>query len=168
MAFIPLTTNEIATGNPVANTTQTKIKDNFEDHEARLIAVESGGVVSYPPIVLRVNHYYDQFGAETGLLKTVTNFAITITGVRLYIDQAGTAGTTTIDIKVKSGAGAFTSILTTLPSVAFGAGNDTVSVNGVLDATKVNLSAGDIIRLDTTSVQTLGKGFTVRIDYNKT
>lgn len=168
MSFTSITSGEIQSGKPVRSDTQTKIKDNFEDHESRLQSLEGGSATTYPPLIMRVNGFYGLYGATNALIKTTTNFPITITGVRVLIDQAGSSGTTEIDLKVKSGVGAFTSILLTKPSVNFSAGNDAISSNAVLDATKVDLLAGDIIQLDLTSVQTAGDGFLVRIDYNRT
>lgn len=168
MAFTSLTSGEILTGQPTSNTTATKIKDNFDNHEARLISVEGGGNVTYPPLIMRVNGHYDTLGATIGILKTVTNFALTITGIRIYIDEAGSSGSTEIDLKFSRAGGAYTSVLNTKPSVVFSAGNDAVSTNAILNSSYVDLEAGDILRLDTTSVQTGGRGFYVRIDYNKT
>lgn len=166
MAYSAITTSEIATGQPVANTTQTKIKDNFADHETRILALEGGSSVAYPPIIMGVQGYYGDQGPADSWEKFIPNFALTITGIRLYIDQAGTAGSTEIDVQVKR-SGSYSSCFTTRPSVAFGAGNDAVSTNQVLDPTKVSVQAGEIIRLDTTAVQTNGHTFYVRIDYTK-
>lgn len=168
MSFNAITTTEVGAGKPTTTTTFTKIKDNFDNHEQRIGALETGGTTTYPPIILRVNGYYAIPGALTNVLKTVCNFDLTITGVRLYIDTAGTAGTTEIDLKVSHLGGAYNSIFTTKPSVLYSVGSDGVSVNGVLDPTKVDLISGDLIRLDTTNVQTNGFGFMVRIDYIKT
>lgn len=168
MPFTALTSTEIASGKPNSSSVFSKLKDNFDNHESRLLVVESGGAVAYPPIIMRVNGYYAWKNLTNGLLKTTMNFNLTITGVRLIIDTAGSAGTTEIDLKYKRGAGAYTSILTTKPSVAFGAGNDATSTNAVLDLAQVNLLAGDFLRLDLTSVQTGGNSFMVRIDFTKT
>ncbi len=161
MSFTAITDGEIATGEPVAATTQTKIQEDLNDHESRIQTLEIQ-VGTFPPIVLRVNGYYQ---LATEILKTTTNSSITITGVHLLIDKAGSAGTTEIDVKVKSGVGSFTSIFTTKPSVAFSSGDDAISTNAILDATKINLIAGDILALDITSIQTDGWSFLVRIDY---
>jgi len=168
MSFTAITSGEIESGKPVRSDTQTKIKDNFDDHESRLQSLEGGASTTYPPLILRVNGPYSLYGALTSILKTTTNFPITITGVRLLIDTAGSAGITEIDVKYKRGGGSWTSILTTLPSVSYTAGNDALSSNGVVDVSESELEAGDIIRLDTTSVQTGGVGFLVRIDYART
>jgi hypothetical protein len=163
MSFVPLTTGEIATGEPVTTATATKIKDNFDDHEERLQVAELSSA-SYPPIIFRVNGYYN---VVSSLLKTTNNFDLTILGARILIDIAGTSGITEIDLLRKRGVGAWESIFTTQPTVAFGAGDNSLSTDTILDPTKVDLEVGDILRLDITSAQVGGKGFLVRIDYNR-
>ena len=168
MSYNAVTTPEIAVGEPVKNSTLTKVKDDLIDHESRIVSLEGGSAVVYPPIEMDIRGYYADQGAASDWCRHHPNFDITLTGARLYIGTAGTAGTTEIDILVKSGGGAFTSIFTTKPSVAFGAGSNSVSVNGVINPAMANVLAGDIIRLDTTSVQTDGHNLEVRIDYIKT
>lgn len=167
MSFTAITTPEVTSGKPVTADVGLKIKDNFDDHESRLLSIEGGAGTTYPSIVFRVNgpYYHGWSGTITGLVKSAVNFSITITGVRLIIDTAGSSGTTEIDVKFKRGGGSWTSILSTKPTVAFGAGDDATSSNGVVDAANNDLLAGDLLRLDLTSVQTGGSGFTVRIDY---
>lgn len=168
MSFTAITTGEIESGKPVRNDTQEKVRTNFNDHESRLQSLEGGSATTYPPMIFRVGGPYGYYPAADGILKTTTNFPITITGVRILIDTAGSSGTTEIDVKYKRGGGAWTSILTTKPSVSYSAGNDALSSNGVVNPAEADLQAGDIIRLDTTSVQTNGIGFLVRIDFNRT
>lgn len=167
MAFIPITTEEITTGKPVANTTQTKIKDNFDNHEDRITSLESGGAVEYQPIILSVQGYYGDLGTYTGAVITTIGFDIIVTGIRLIIKEAGSGGTTACDLQVMPPAGSFATVLTTQPSVASSAGNYATSSNGVLDPAETTILAGSIVRLDITSSQSGGKGFIVRIDYVK-
>lgn len=161
--YTPITSTEIESGKPVATTTQNKIKENFEDHETRLQNVESSSAV-YPPITFRCSGKPTLFD---GFLKTTANFSFTISGARILVDQAGSAGTLEIDILRKRGAGSYESIFTVKPSVAYTDGNDALSTNAVLDEDKIDIEAGDILRLDITSIQTGGKNFLVRIDYNR-
>lgn len=163
MPFTSITTTEIASGKPVAATTQTKIKDNFDNHESRIVTIESAGS-AFPPIIFRVNGGYC---VKSALIKTTANFSFNITGIRILVDTAGSAGTIEVDVQKKTGAGVFESVLTTLPTVLFSAGNDALSTNAILNPTKVGVVAGDILRLDITSAQTDGLGFLVRIDYNR-
>jgi hypothetical protein len=117
---------------------------------------------------MRVNGYYSDIVSLDNVLKTTANFPLTILGVYLLIDKAGSGGTTEIDVKRKRGGGAWTSILSTKPSVASAAGDDAISSNGVPNPLYTDIDAGDILRLDLTSSQTSGKGFLVRIDYQRT
>jgi len=168
MAFVPLTSGEIASGQPVLNNTATKIKDNFDNLDGRLTDVETGASTVYPPIILKVGGFYSTLGVYQNAVLTTCNFNLTITGVRLLIEECGSSGTTEIDILYKRGAGAWTSVLTTKPSVTSASGNYALSTNAVLDLDEVSLEAGDLIRLDITSTQAgNAKGFLARIDFNK-
>lgn len=163
MSYTAITSGEIATGQPVASTTQTKIKDNFADHESRLQTVEAANS-AFPPIIFRVNGPYFVLSSA---LKTTANFSFDITGVRILIDQAGSAGSTEIDIQRKRGGGSYESIFTALPVVSYVDGNDELSAAGTLNPTKVDIQAGDILRMDITSAQTDAVSFLVRVDYNR-
>ena len=165
MSFTVITPGEIASGEPVNATTMGKVKDNFDDHESRLQVIESGTATTYPPLIFRVGGSIWIQGALDGIIKTTTNFPIQITGARLISDVAGSSGTTEIDIKWKRGSAGWVSIFSTKPSLSYSAGNDATSSNAVLNASNVELLAGDLIRLDLTSVQTDAYGFTVRVDY---
>lgn len=167
MAFTPITTTEIATGKPLTNDTLTKVKNNLDDLDARVTALDL--TVAQPPIIFGVygNPAFLTI-PYTGFEKTTLNFNLTVTGVFILIDTAGSAGTTEIDLKYSRSGGAYTSILTTKPSVSYTAGNDAISSNAVLNPSYVNLLAGDILRLDITSAQTASRNFLVRIDYLKT
>ncbi len=166
MSFNPLTSGEIASGEPVSTTTQGKVKENFDDHEERIEALEAS-VSDFLPLILSVRGPYAAFGARDNVIKTTSNSSFTITGVRLLIDIAGSSATTEIDIKRKRGGGSYESIFSTKPSVVYSAGNDALSSNAVLDLTKVDIEAADILRLDITGVQVGGSGFVVRIDFDR-
>jgi hypothetical protein len=168
MSYSAITSDEVQAGKPVTSSLLTKVKDNFTDHETRMVDLENGSAVDYPPIIMRVNGAYSSvLGVAVNYLKTTCNFNLRVTGVRLIIDTAGSSGTTEIDIKYSRAGGAYTSILTTKPSVASSAGSDATSSNAVINNTHRDLQAGDMIRLDVTSVQTGGYSFMVRIDYTK-
>lgn len=171
MVFTPIQVSEIATGQPVSNETQTKIKENFENLHSRLTTLEGGGSTVYPPIIMRVNGYYGESGdlliPANNLLTTTLNFNLTVTGVRLICEKAGISGQTVIDLKYKRAAGAWTSILTTKPSVSFSAGDFATSTNAVLNPAEVNLQAGDFISLSVDDAQKRASNLFVRIDYIK-
>jgi hypothetical protein len=167
MAYTAITTTEIESGGPTTTTLLGKVKENFSNHESRIQDMEGGGAIAYPPILLSVKGYYGDQGPAEGWVKYFPNFNGTITGARLIIDQAGSANSTEVDVLIKSGVGSYTSIYSTKPIAAYTDGDDYTSTNQVLDSGNVDFLAGDIIRLDTTSVQTNGHSFYVRIDYTK-
>lgn len=163
---------EIQSGNPITNDLLTKVKDNFENVDERLTSLETGGGQVFPPMLLSVKGDYGSEGTltipATNLVKSTINFNLIITGVFLIIDQAGSAGTTEIDLKYKRAAGSYTSIFTTKPSVIYSEGSDAISSNAVVSPTHGILQAGDLLRLDITSAQKNASGLIVRIDYIKT
>lgn len=164
--FEALTNEEIETGEPVKASTLTKVQENFDDHESRLQNVE-GSVSDFPPIILRVNGPYGSFPVRDNVTQTTANFTFNIIGARILVDLAGSSGTLEIDIKKKRGAGAWESIFSTKPQAGFGSGDNYLSTNQILDGTKTEVQAGDILRLDITGTQVEGIGFLVRIDYNR-
>lgn len=175
MAYNALTETEVTSGKPTSTTVFTKVKDNFDNHESRIQAVETGSSTVYPPIILRVNGDYTTYGGLTDILKTTLNFNLTLTGVRLIVENKGTASNTEIDLLYSRSGGSYTSVFNTKPKCNYQDGNDFTSATtgngsqaGVLNPGEVNLQAGDILRLDLSSAQTGGRNFLVRIDYNKT
>lgn len=157
----------ISYDNTSSGATATNVQDVIDEIFAE--GVGGGGSTGvFPPIILRVNGRYSQLGAADDILRTTINFDINITGVRILIDKAGSAGDTEIDIKYKRGDGPWTSIFSVPPVANYADGDDFLSDSGTLDGTQGELKAGDIIRLDQLSVQTDGVGYLVRIDWNRT
>lgn len=165
MAFTVINSSEIVSGEPVSSTTATKIKDNFDDHEARLLSIEGGAGTTYPPLIFAVNGAYKDRSGFGELCFTTTNFPMEVTGIRLIIIRAGSAGITEADVQFKRGGGAWTSLLTTKPSVSYSSGDYAISSNAVLNSSYTTLEAGDLLRINLSSAQARGMGFIVRVDY---
>lgn len=169
MAFVAVSSGAIAVGEPVTNTTLDLIRTDLDDLDSRITTL-AVGTVATTPIILSVNGVYTNYVAN-GILKDTINSNIRVTGVFLLIDNAGSAGSTTIDIKYSRAGSAYTSILSTLPSIPYTAGNDKISSTSgtaaVVNATYRDLDAGDLIRLDITAAQTGGRNFMVRIDFSQ-
>lgn len=145
------------------------IKTNLEDHDTRLIALET----LVRQIQFKIEDFYYDFATSSTLpITNVMNFKlledITIIDCQLWVDINGSAGTNEVDIQFKRGAGAWTSILTTKPSVGFGSGSNFTSANGVLNNAFNDLLADDLLRLDVTNLQTDGFGFAALLDYQRT
>ena len=174
MAFTPLTTTQVAPGQPVTGTLMGLIKTDLDDHQTRITTLEGGGSTVYPPIVLSVFGYYDAPGVQNDLVRTTCNFNLQIIGAYIITDVAGTSGTLQVDVKFKRPGATvgqpgfnWTSVFTTLPSIASTAGSDATSASGIMNTTFSTLLAGDLLRLDTTSLQTFARGFNLRLDFNK-
>lgn len=165
MAFVALNSTEILSGKPVKNDLTLKIKNNFDDHESRIGVLETA-IGSFRPIEFVVQGEYWRYGgSQTEVMIDRMNYNMTLTAARLMIKTAGTSGTTGIDILYKRGAGAWTSIFSTTPSVLYSVGDYGISTNAIFSTTA--LLAGDLLRLDILSVQTLGNGFDLQLEYVK-
>lgn len=162
MAFTAITSAQVAAGEPTAQELFSKVRLNFDDHESRIVATENA-INEIKVIEFFAAGQYSQRSSQNEVMFTSTPNNITLQGARLRIQTAGTAGSTEIDIKYKRGAGAWTTVFSTRPSVAFGSGDYAVSTNAVFSTTA--LLAGDLIRLDIIAVQTIGTGFDFNLEY---
>jgi hypothetical protein len=168
MVYDPITSDEIEAGEPTKQELFTKVKENFDDHEDRIGDLEGGTSTTFKDETWNVWGDYSYYGARTQIMIQRLSLNITVLASRLFVHTAGSAGTTEIDFLFKRGVGAWTSIFSTKPSVAFGAGDNAVSSNSVLNPSYVELEAGDLIRMDITSVQTNGEGLTGLITFEMT
>ncbi len=160
MAYVTITDQEIEVGEPTAKPLFDKIKDNLDDHEDRLGAIEVAAT-SRPPIDFGVFGIMQAPFAYDGLLIYRTPIDITATGVRLLQKIAGASGTLTVDIEYKRGGGAWTSILTG-PISLTSADGDLALESGVLAIT--DFLAGDLFRLNVDSVQADQEDFIAYIE----
>jgi len=161
VAFITLSAADLVAGEPTKQEIFTQIKDNEDNLDSRLTVVE-GSTNLYRPIQFDVLGLYGDGIVQDGLMFDLVRFDITVTNVLLFIHDAGTAGSTTIDVEYKRGVGAFTSILSSPLSVAFGTGDYAI---GTETLSTTALLTGDILRLNVDAVQTLGQGFSVLIEF---
>lgn len=169
MAFVPIPENPLLPGKPVTTDILAAIRSNFSNLDSRVTSVEGGGNVVYPPILLRLNGNYASIPLYEQTLLTTINFSLTLTGVFLICENAGSSGDTEIDVQYKRGVGSWTSVFNTKPKVNYADGALAISSNGVLNFSLVNLLAGDYLRLLLTAKQGgTPRGLLVRIDFNKT
>lgn len=163
MSFITLTEEQIATGEPTAQELFRKLKDNFDDHEARLGTVE-GSVNSYPPIRFAVTNYY-LYTPITEVDVERIPFDIVVLGVRLIVIDAGSSGTLEANIEYKRGAGAWTTILSVNPSVPYTDGSYAISSNAVVSVPQLLL--GDLIRLNILTPQIGNIQFLLLLEFER-
>lgn len=160
MAFETLTTAEITAGKPTAQELFRKLKGSLDDHESRLLTVESA-VNQLPPISFDVIGTLNSPTAMDGVLHYRANRALNLLAVRLFVVNAGSAGTLTIDVEYKRGAGAWTSVLDTVISASYTSG-DLYVTSGVVAVSAIH--SGDLLRLNVDSVQTDMTDFSVYLE----
>lgn len=165
MSYEQINTSEIETGDPVTADLWEKVKNSLDDHEDRVSDLEAGASAR-EPLAFYVKGNYSSFGAVTGVAYRRLFANITLTGGRLFIIDAGSSGTTQIDIQYKRGVAAFASIFSTLPSAVYSDGDYFLSTNGVLSVTQ--LLAGDVLRLDISTSQIGNEEFHVYLPFDVT
>lgn len=159
MAFIALSTAEIQSGKATKQELFQKTKDNFDDHESRISDLEASAT-STDPFVFTVQGMAP-IQDELSIIRVP--FGITVTGVKLFVWQAGNAGTVTVDVERKVGAGAWATILTSTIASAYTAGDyDLVNAAGI---SIPSIAAGSFLRLNIDSMQSGLSGFQVIIEY---
>lgn len=164
MAFVTLSSAAIATGQPVTADLMLKTKNNFDDHDLRITALENG-LDNPRPLFFDVKGSYFLYGGLTGIAYQRIWANLTLTAAQLFVPAAGTAGTLDVDILYKRGSGSWTTIFSARPTHAFGAGDLALST-GTLAVTA--LQAGDVLRLDTIGVETNNLEFQVYLPFTVT
>lgn len=120
------------------------------------------------PITFQINGPYSVDGAnQTEVILDRVAFNLTITGAKLLIKTAGTGGTTETDIQYSTNGGSsWTSVFSTKPSVSASFGNYAESSNAAVLENGVSLSAGALLRLNITQVQSGNPdGFILQVFY---
>lgn len=163
MAFSAISSDWLDIGDPNKKELWDLVKSNLDDLDDRLSDVEAA-TTSESPIQFQVDgEYYRGVSSITGASPIIrVPFNITLTSGRLQIIDDGSSGTLTTDVKYKRGAGAWTTIFSSIPSLAQG-GGDYGTDTGTLSVTDID--AGDILRLDITSVMVGNDQFNVYLEW---
>lgn len=159
MAFSAITTAQIQVGEPTKKELFQKTKDNFDDHETRILDLE-GGATSTFPLAFVIKDSGSVYDAAAYIRVP---FDITVTSVVLMVLDAGTAGTLEIDVTTNQG-GPFSTVLSggNLTRI-FSAGDfSSVTSSGIaID----DIDSGKLLRLDVKAVQTEMRDAFVTINY---
>ena len=159
MAFTTINPLAIQVGSAVKKDLWDVVKDDLDDLNTRVNAVEA----SAPKI--KVIEFYcvnaSSFQTATGIYyyKSVDNFTLTSAFIQIF-EKGSLTGTFQADI-LKSTTNldgpSFSTVFTTKPSINFAtAVNYETSTNQVFDPTKVSISVGNYLRLDLTQLPTSG------------
>jgi len=160
MAFTTIPGTDIEVGKPTKKSIFQKTKDNFDDHETRISAL-TAGAAKIENFVFEVANLA-QYSPNGSSLERISLFRasrdMTIVNVQVYVLHSSsgsppTAGTLELDILKGSTLATLSTIFTVKPSVTTFAEEDT---NGAVAfvATGEDVSQGDWLQLDITSLQT--------------
>lgn len=156
MAFVSLPTRNV--GDPVVIDDIIQTKLNFDDHETRISQLETNDsrIVVYNGVIYNASN----FSTLTGILfrRMPQNFTLTSATITIFT-VAGITGTLQVDVKKNTSLNpaGMTSVFTTRPSVNYSiVSNYDVSTNAVFDPINKNITAGDYLRVDITSMPTAG------------
>lgn len=166
MAFTTIPDSLIQVGKSITRTLwKTYVKDNLDDHEDRINAVEGSAnkIVIWDEVV-RNAATLSNGGTITGLDVYIAAANFTLIDAKVYIFEKGSlTGNLEIDFK-KSSSSDFTSavsVFTTKPKIDYSTASDyEESANTVFDNSTKDLAEGDYLRFDVTSMPgggTLGK-----------
>jgi hypothetical protein len=168
MAYVSLDQTLLVSGKPVTQDELQTAGLDLDDLNTRMLAVE-GSLQTFEPLTFEVLGDFPAIGAQTGVTYKRVHANITLIGCQIFMitDGAGGATNLNLDIQYKRGAGAWTSIFTTTPSVAQGGGDLQTTTGGNVLGTTL-LQTGDLLRLDITQVMDGSTGFQVLLPYQKT
>jgi hypothetical protein len=159
MAYSTIDPTTIEVGDPIKKELFDKIKSNFDDHEARLLASEiTASKITFIKFFLLNG---SSFNSATGLYFYQADQSFTITSATIRIFEKGSnTGAIQIDIKRSTtdmDNASFTSIFTTKPKITYASAVDyETSTNQVFNGSQININAGDILRLDIIETPTSG------------
>ena len=152
MAYSSVDATRIVAGKPVRADDILGLRNNQEDLNTRVTAVE--GVIVKVQVFNETIHNLEFNGGSTitGFAYWRAPSAFTLTSATITQVTAGSAGTMEIDIQKGSSVSSMSTVFSTKPSLAYTAGNAATSSNAVFSSASV--SANDFLRLDLTSIQT--------------
>lgn len=140
--------------------------------DAKVTALKTGTSFEFV-----VTGEYATPGTKTQLIGPILlSQDITVTAALLRQDVAATTGLLEVDVEFKRGAGAWTTLFNITPIVDAADGNGSDSDTGagstaaVIDTVVEDLQAGDLLRLNTLQVPSVGlpDGFILKLDYTVT
>lgn len=133
MAFTAFTSSQIEVGKANRAELWTKVKDNFDDLDTRMTAVEGSTtkIIIFNADIVNLGQY-----AGVGSTGIIGSFRapqdLNITQARFRVVAAGTSGTTQMDVTVGASDASDVSIFSTKPSAAFGDGDNFDTTNQVI------------------------------------
>ena len=164
MSFTSIPTGWLDTGDPVKKELMDRIKDDLDDLDTRTSTVEAATTSETPIIFQVVGPYWNEGSSITNAASVIrVPYDITLKNARLFLEDDGSSGTLTVDVKYSTDSGStWTTIFSSAPSIAQG-GGDYGTDTGTLSVTDID--AGDLLKLDITSVMSGNEAFSVIMEW---
>lgn len=154
MAFTSIPSALIQVGKAIRKSLFQYTKDNFDDHESRLAAVEVN--TSFVEMCDETIYSATTAATLTGVFFYKAKQATRVTKVQVQIFEKGaiSSGILSIDAKKSTSLDpvGFASILTTQPTINFASDPDYYSEDGVISSVLNDMAVGDFLRIDVTSL----------------
>lgn len=158
MAYVTIPSSSILPGKPVKTELWTKVKNDLDDHETRILALAGGAaqVSVFDHTVLNAA----SASTFTGFNYFRATFAFTLTNCEIQIFEKGSlTGNLEVDIKKNTTPNdtGMTTVFTTKPKLVFASISDyAVSSNQVFNGAQIAIASGDILRFDVTEMPASG------------
>lgn len=160
MAYQPINSSEIEVGKPIKKELFTKIKENFETHQTAISALALGA----SPVEVFNFDVVNATAAPTltGMVHHKAFIGFTVSTVEIQIFEKGSISTGILEVDVKKNSTlddvGMTSILSVKPSINFAVVSDYAIATGTLNPALQEISAGEYLRLDITSLPSIPLG----------
>lgn len=145
----------ITVGKAIKREIFTTIKDNLDDHEERIAGFESfGGRVDVFNNDVLMGSVAGSLN-ELAFYRATSSFTLTNCEIQIFEKNGVATGSLEVDILKNTTPNdtGMTSIFNTKPSIDFSTASDyQVSSNQVFNSAQTEMSAGEILRLDVTSL----------------
>jgi len=173
MAFLSIPSSWLAVGASLKQQIFTTIKDNFDNHETRIGAIELGAskvnIFNFE-VGGYLAHYSTSELVGIGSFKaysacTISDVKIILTNTSSSPSSSSSAGTLSIDLQKSTDNGAtWVSMFSTKPSIGAGTSATGSSSTTYTFVTGANVLAfGDLVRLDIYSKKTTQGSFLVEV-----
>jgi len=155
MAFVTINSTNIEVGKPLKKELFDLIKDNFDDHEARILTLGSGsGKISLINTDIRIGSTDDQFLTGAFHYEVIQDCIITEGAIQLFERSPATTGNLIVDVKknTTTNPSGFNSVFTSAPTINVATAADYDRATGTINPSVQALTVGDIIRVDITGL----------------
>jgi hypothetical protein len=155
MAYVTIDPTTIEVGDAITADLFTLIKDNLDDLDTRVTTLGSGsGTISLINTDVRIGSTDDQFLTGAFHFEVFQDCIITEGAIQLFEKSPATTGSLTVDVKknTTTNPAGFNTVFSSAPTINIATAADYDRATGTVNPSAQTLTAGDIIRVDITSL----------------